>query len=122
MYSISQPNKHGEPSYDLSSDPRATVQNNHQLTELQLKHCRVLMRLYSEYGITYPITKQLSDTLRCKLWRMGQRMSEVGASKKKKILEEWKTSVWDKPIDSIQTNKELSKQVSSNEKKIEHLF
>ena len=63
-----------------------------ELTDLQLKHHRVLKRLFAEYGITAPITKTLCDVLRCKLSRMGQKLNNAGA-KRVKILENWKTRV-----------------------------
>ena len=52
----------------LSSDTKAIIHDVDELTDLQLKHHRVLKRLFAEYGITAPITKTLCDVLRCKLW------------------------------------------------------
>ena len=40
LYLISYPNKHGEPTFDLTSDSAASVDNSAHLTECQLKlHC-----------------------------------------------------------------------------------
>ena len=94
------------------------------MTDLQLKHHCVIKRLFAEYGITAPVTKNLCDILRCKLWRMGQRLSNAGA-KRSKILEGWKTGEgadWELSIDCIKVNKELSTQVSSYEKKLDQLM
>ena len=38
FYSISYPNKHGEPTLDLSSDARAVIHNKDKLTNIQLNH------------------------------------------------------------------------------------
>ena len=124
MYSISHPNKCGEPTFDLSSDTKAVIHDGDKLTDLQLKHHRVLKRLFSEYGITTPVTKALCDVLRCKLWRMGQKLSNAGA-KRSKILEDWKTgdgAIWELSVDCVAANRELSSQVSSNEKKLKRLM
>jgi len=93
------------------------------LTDLQLKHHYVIKKLFSEYGVTAPVTKQMYDILRCKLWRMGQRFNKNGA-KKSKILEGWKEgsdSVWELAIDYIAVIKELCTQVLSNENEINKL-
>lgn len=93
------------------------------LTDLQLKHHRVLKRLFAEYGITAPITNKLCDVLRCKLWRMGQKLNNAGA-KRTKILEDWRTgvnAVWKLSINCTEVNKELSAQISVNEKKLNQL-
>ena len=105
--------------FDSSSDSKAVVHNGDKLTDLQLKHHRVIKRLFAEYGINSPVTKNLCDILRCKLWRMGQRLSNAVA-KRSKILEFWKTrggADWELSIHCIKVNKELSTQVSSYEKK-----
>ena len=94
-----------------------------ELTDLQLEHHRVLKRLFAEYGITAPITKTLCDVLRCKLWRMGQKLNNAGA-KRVKILENWRrgvNAVWELSIDYTEVNKELSAQIAVNEKKLTQL-
>ena len=101
LYLISHPSKNGKPTFDLSSDTKAIIHDVDELTDLQLKHHRVLKRLFAEYGITAPITKTLCDVLRCKLWRMGQKLNNAGA-KRVKILENWRTgvnAVWELSID-----------------------
>ena len=123
LYSISHPSKNGEPTFDLSSDTKAIIHDVDELTDLQLKHHRVLKRLFAEYGITAPITKTLCDVLRCKLWRMGQKLNNAGA-KQVKILENWRTgvnAVWELSIDYTEVNKELSAQIAVNEKKLTQL-
>ena len=93
LYSFSQwPNKYGEPTIDLSTDTKAVIHDGDKLTNLQLKQHCVLKRLFSEYGITAPITKTLCDVLRCKLWRMGQKLSNAGA-KKYTIFEDLKVEL-----------------------------
>ena len=106
MYSISHPNKCGEPTFDLSADTKAVIHDGDKLTDLQLKHHCVLKRLFSEYGITTPVTKTLCDVLRCKLWRMGQKLSNAGA-KRSKILENWKTgdgAIWELSVDCVRSS------------------
>ena len=88
---------------DLSLDTKAVIHNGDKLTNIQLKHHRVLKRLFSEYGVTAPVTKALCDVLRCKLWRMGQKLSNSRA-KKMKILEDWRTganAIWELPINCV---------------------
>ena len=50
LYSISHPNKHGEPTFDLSSDSDASGDNSTDLTECQLKLHRVFKKC-SQYII-----------------------------------------------------------------------
>ena len=123
MYSITHPNSHGEPTIDLSSDDNISIHNKDELTGLQLKHHCVIKKLFSEYGINAPVTTKLCDILRCKLWRMGQKLSKTGANRYK-ILEGWKegdSSIWELSIDCVAVNKELGTQILSNEKKINKL-
>ena len=49
---------------------------------------------------------------------MGQRLSKVGSTKRKSILESWKTgdnSTWELKVDAVQVNKELMKVKRKNE-------
>ena len=116
-------NPHGEPMVDLSADNMVSIHNADELTDLQLKHHRVIKKLFSEHGITAPVTKNLCDILRCKLWRMGKKLNKAGA-KRSKILEGWKEgddSVWELSTDCVTLNKELGTQILSNEKEINKL-
>ena len=48
---------------------------------------------------------------------MGQRLSKVGSTKRKSILESWKTgdnSTWELKVDAVQVNKELMKVKRKN--------
>jgi len=76
LYSITHPNSFGEPTVDLSHVPVVSAEN---LTELQIKHYSVIQTLFTVYGITTSVTKNLCDVLRSKLWRMGQRLNKPGA-------------------------------------------
>ena len=120
LYSIARPNKHGEPTVDLS---KIVVHDGDKLTDHQLKHHRVIQKLFSVYGISAPITKKLYEILRCKLWRMGQKLYNARGNRNK-VLEDWKTgrnAVWDLSLDCFKVNKELSAQILSNEKKLNQL-
>ena len=46
LYSISHPNKHGEPTFDLTSDSAASVDNSAHPTECHLKLHRVLKKCF----------------------------------------------------------------------------
>ena len=50
---------------------------------------------------------------------MGQRLSKVGSTKRKSILESWKTganSTWELQIDAVQVNKQLMKLKRKNKR------
>ena len=121
MYSISHPNKHGEPTFDLSSD--ISVDNSSDLTKHQLKLHRVCKKLFTEYNVCSPVTEDLCHTLKCKLWHMGQRLFGAGSNKRNKILEEWKkpNSDWELYIDCVKVNKNLGKQLSLNKGKLQKI-
>ena len=79
--------------------------------------------MFTEYGITTPVTNNLCDILRSKLWRMGQRINKPGA-KKSQILNArrcGKESVWKLSINCSKANSELTSQIIVNEKKINKL-
>ena len=123
LYSITYPNCHGEPTVDLSADTNP-IHNADDLTDLQLKQHHVIKRLFSEYGIKSPVTKNLCDILKCKLWRMGKKLHKTGA-KKSIILDSWKegdNSVWELSIDCVTANRELGAEVLLNERKITKLM
>ena len=124
LYSISHPNKHGEPTFDLSSDSDATVDNYTDLTECQLKLHRVFKKMFSVYNLCYPVTEDLCRILKCKLWRMGQRLCGAGSNKRRKMLEEWNkpNSDWELYIDCVKINKSLGAQLSFNEAKLQKII
>lgn len=118
LYSISHPNKHGEPLVDLSADPKAHVDEAENLSCSSLKVERVIQRTYREYGVKLPITEKIRASFKSKLWRMGQRISKLGSAKRKDLLENWKCghdSVWQVQVDTVMVNKELVKANQKNE-------
>lgn len=118
LYSISHPNKHGEPLVDLSADPKAHVGEAENLSCSSLKVERVIQRTFQEYGVKLPITEKIRSLFKSKLWRMGQRISKLGSVKRKDLLENWKCgchSVWQIQVDTVMVIKELVKVNQKNE-------
>ena len=109
LYSISHPNKHGEPLIDLSADSKAHVDDAENLSHGLLKVERVIQSVWCEL----PITEKIRATFKSKLWRMhGQRISKIGSVKRKELLENWKCgrdSEWQVQWDAVMMNKALVK-------------
>ena len=118
LYSISHPNKHSEPLIDLSTEPKAHVDNAENLSCNLLKVERVIKRTFAEYGVQLPITEKMRASFKSKLWRMGQKISKLGSVKRKELLESWKSgrdSIWQLQVDAVMVNKELIKVKRKNE-------
>jgi len=82
LYSTAHPNKHGEPLCDITNRESGTSD-----TKLD----QVIAKTLSEVNVHYPITNQLRACFKTKLWRMGQQISKASSTKRKKILENWKS-------------------------------
>ena len=107
LHSISDPNKHGLPLFNLSQDVKAHIDFQENMTENQVKLERVIRRTYAEYGLSrYPITEGVCSLFKAKLWRMG-RLAKVGSIKRKTILDGWKESTWEIQIIAAEVNIEL---------------
>jgi hypothetical protein len=110
LHSISHPNKHGLPLFNLSQDVKAHIDSQENMTENQVKLERVIRRTYAEYGLSrYPITEGVRSLFKAKLWRMGQWLAKVGSIKRKIILDGWKDSTWEIQIVAAEVNIELSR-------------
>ena len=82
LHSISHPNKHGMPLFNLSQDVKARIENQENRTENQVKLERVIRHVYTEYGLSHHlITESVRSLFKAKLWRMGQRLAIVGSIK-----------------------------------------
>ena len=70
--------------------------------------------------ITNDVTEQSthSGTSTVTTSRMGQQISKAGSTKRKKIFQSWKTSVWELHIDATNINNELIKLQKENEQKL----
>ena len=82
---------------------------------------QIITKLMSEVGVQYPVTNQLRTCFKSKLWRMGQKISEAGPTKRKQILDGWKTgkdSIWDLHINASDVNNELVKLQQEREKQL----
>lgn len=81
----------------------------------------VITKTLSAVGIHYPVTEQMRACFKSKLWRMGQKISKAGSTKRKQIFESWKTgknSVWELHIDATNVNSELLKLQKASEQKL----
>lgn len=67
------------------------------------------MKTFSEYGVSLPVTPDTRAKFKTKLWRLGQRLSKAGSTKRAQILLEWKQSVWEVELDTTTANKALVK-------------
>ena len=123
MYSISHPNKHGFPLYDLTDDQRAISVISENLSCRQAALERVITRTLSEYNMCCSVDDDLRALFKAKLWRMGQKISKAGSIARKKILEAWKSganSLWEIQINVENFKKELAKEKKefATEKKV----
>ena len=92
------------------------------MTENQVKLERVIQRTFAEYGLSrFPITGGVRSLYKTKLWRMGQRLANVGSIKRKTIIDSWKESTWEIKIDAAEVNVELlrSKELCEQQLSVE---
>ena len=117
LYSISHPNKHGEPILDLTSYKDTSADNPLNLSDYELKFYCVCKKLLSDYGLRCPVTEDVCHKLKCRLWHMGQRLCGVGSTKRNKILQEWKCpgANWELCIDCVKVNDNLHMQLCKKE-------
>jgi len=112
LYSIGHPNKHGSLLCDITNDDsNPSTANTSQLDQ-------VIAKTMSKVGVQYPITDQIRACFKSKLWRMGQKISKAGSTKRKQILQSWKDSVWELHIDAIDINNRLVKLQHENVQKL----
>ena len=123
LYSIGHPNKHKLPLFDITND--ATEQSTEQGTESSTANTsrldEVITKTLSGVGLQYPVTDHMRACFKSKLWRMGQKISKAGSTRRKKIFESWKTgknSIWELHIDGTNVNNELVKLQKENEQKL----
>ena len=75
----------------------------------------------AEVGVNYPITEQMRACFKSKLWRMGQKISGAGSTKRKQIFEKWKAgkdSVWELRINATDVNNKLVKLHEESEQRL----
>jgi len=97
------------------------ISNVENLSYSQVKLERVIKRTFAEYDVHFPATEQLRASFKSKLWRMGQKLSKVGSTKRKAILEGWKTGKdckWELQINAIAANKELVRAKRKSEQQL----
>ena len=116
LYSISHPNKHGDPLFDLSKDIKAVVENVENISPIQLKIKRVITRAFNEYSVSYPVDESVYSSFKSKLWRMGQCLANKGSSSRSKIFQNWKESNWDLTVNAMKVIEVLRKE----KRKCEH--
>ena len=98
LYSISHPGKSGAPQIDLSDDEEATV-NVDLAGDQQLAIERVICKVFTKYSIACDVTDQIRSVFKTKLWRMGRKLSQLGGTKRLKIIDAWKSTFWVLTID-----------------------
>lgn len=70
----------------------------------------MIKRTCNEYGVGLPVTDKLRAKFKSKLWRMGQRLSKAGSTKRQSILQSWEAgeeATWEIQVDAIEANKQL---------------
>ena len=119
LWSISHPDKNGEPAFDLSSDNKAIpILNLDTLTPLQLAFERIITKVFHHYSITLDVSDKIQATFKTKLWRMGRKLSTTGGKQRNKLLCCWKDgdeSVWNFTVDEGDVNSQLMKRKSQVE-------
>ena len=98
----------------MSKDEDAKIAAS-TLSDHQVAIERVIQKVFTKYSISVDITEKIRSTFRSKLWRMGKKLSQLGGTKCKELIEEWKTTVWSFKVDS----KELGKQLMSRTRSLE---
>lgn len=117
LWSISQPGKGGSPNYDLAEDEEARVTSS-GFTPVQLRHERVITKVFKCYKIPLKITDAIRAAMKTKLWRMGKLFSKLGGTKRQQQLEKWRRG--DHATWNFQVNEtEVSRQLLHKKRKVE---
>ena len=116
LHSVSHPRKTGTPTIELSNEGESSGASISPKTAIE----HVIMKVFTECGITVAISEKIRVMFRSKLWRMGQTLSKLGGTKRLNQLEKWKSTSWSFSIDLREINEELTshkhKEQLENEK------
>ena len=78
------------------------------------------MKVFNHYNLPGEPTDDLRSAFKSKLWRMGQALSKVGGTKRKKVIEQWKETSWVISVGSLSTQRQLLKSKRQLEAKLEN--
>lgn len=70
------------------------METSSSATDFQIAVNRVILKVFSEYGINMDISASIRDAFRLKLYRMGQALSKLGGYGRKKLTAKWKQTTW----------------------------
>ena len=113
LYSISKPDKYGNPTYDLSKDMEDVSTSG--LTRNKILLERVIYKVFQHYDIPLEyITDKIRAAFHIKLCGMGKQIAELGTFKKTKQLSKWKNGSgcsWTLTVNIGDANKCLKHQL-----------
>ena len=90
---MSHPDKKGKPTFDLSSDSEAIVENE-SLAPKELAVERIITKVFSKLHSDVIVTDRLRSLFVSKLSRMGKSIQSVGGRQRSLLLEKWRGTNW----------------------------
>ena len=91
---------------DLSQDNEAAVSDGNFHGQ-QLMVERIIKKVFTKYSITIEVTDKIRHAFQTKLWRMGRKMAQLGGTKRRQQIDQWKKSDWSFTIDCEEMNTHL---------------
>ena len=112
LYTISCPDKYGDPQHDLSEEIQVASQA--LLSKKQIRIERVIHKVFQHYSIPKEcISDNIRARFKTKLWRIGKAISLMGGPKRKQQLHKWKEgsqSTWLLSTDLAAVHNQLQKE------------
>ena len=91
---MSHPDKKGKPTFDLSSDNEAIVENAESLAPKELAVERIITKVFSKLHSDVIVTDRLRSLFVSKLSRMGKSIQSLGGRQRSLLLEKWRGTNW----------------------------
>ena len=70
----------------------------------------IIQKVFEKYSIGIKTTDKIRHAFQTKLWRMGKKYAQLGGTRRKQQIEEWKASSWLFTIDCEEVRKHLLSQ------------
>ena len=112
---MSHPDKKGKPTFDLSSDNEAIVENAESLAPKELAVERIITKVFSKLHSDVIVTDRLRSLFVSKLSRMGKSIQSLGGRQRSLLLEKWRGTNWSIEL----TNAEIVPLANKKGKKIQ---
>ena len=95
----------------MQVDDAADVEDDvRTATGQQLALDCIIQKVFEKYSIGIKTTDKIRHAFQTKLWRMGKKYAQLGGTRRKQQIEEWKASSWLFTIDCEEVRKHLLSQ------------